>query len=408
VTQRFRRITKLLYCGGHEKSSDPFSSGTGKSKMVAISRHKLQWNGNVTRSADFTVEVDTLSERDWSSALETFEDANIYQTRAYGEVRWGPNNLSHLVLKREGRIRAMAQLRVVPLMGRKFGMAYLRWGPLCHLKTEPLHPEVADTMASALFQEYAKKRRMFLQVVPNAYLGTERASILTEAFRCFNTETFVPGSTYRTFVLDLDPPLDELRRNLEQKWRNMLNNAEKKQLKIIAGNNDELFEQFIPLYEEMHARKQFGGAAQMQDFLSIQKCLPSREKMRVLLCQENGVLVSGVVVTGLGDFGIYLHGATSNAGMKARGSYRLQWETIKWLKEKGIRYYDLGGINPEANPGVYHFKCGFSAKDVLYLPPFSAYGSPVAKLVGVGAALIRSKRWKHLKPKFGMSEGQTN
>ena len=42
------------------------------------------------------VEVDRATPADWSAMLDLFEDANLYQTWSYGEVRWGGKNLSHL------------------------------------------------------------------------------------------------------------------------------------------------------------------------------------------------------------------------------------------------------------------------------------------------------------------------
>ena len=58
--------------------------------------------------------------------------------------------------------------------------------------------------------------------------------------------------------------------------------------------------------------------------------------------------------------------------LNAKGSYLLQWTWIQWLKENGVRWYDLGGIDPDGNPGVYHFKKGFSGADVCQLTPFVA------------------------------------
>jgi lipid II:glycine glycyltransferase (peptidoglycan interpeptide bridge formation enzyme) len=45
---------------------------------------------------------------------------------------------------------------------------------------------------------------------------------------------------------------------------------------------------------------------------------------------------------------------------------------IKWLKGNGFQFYDLGGIDPEQNPGVYHFKQGFSGQDVSRIAPFES------------------------------------
>ena len=65
------------------------------------------------------VEVDRVTDADWSPLIELFDDANLYQTAAYGGVRWGAKNLSRIVLRRDGEVRAIAQLRIVrPLCWR--------------------------------------------------------------------------------------------------------------------------------------------------------------------------------------------------------------------------------------------------------------------------------------------------
>ena len=114
--------------------------------------------------------------------LDLFDDANIYQTSAYGEVRWGEKNLSRLVLKRDGEIMGMAQLRIIRPTPLKFGMAYLRWGPLWERGGLPLDPEVPTRMARAIEDEYLDKRKLFLRVLPNAYAGSPRAATMHAAF----------------------------------------------------------------------------------------------------------------------------------------------------------------------------------------------------------------------------------
>jgi hypothetical protein len=64
-------------------------------------------------SPGYTSEIDTVTERDWYERLLEFEDANIYQTWSYAEVSWGLDNTSHLVLKKDGRTVALAQVRVL-------------------------------------------------------------------------------------------------------------------------------------------------------------------------------------------------------------------------------------------------------------------------------------------------------
>jgi lipid II:glycine glycyltransferase (peptidoglycan interpeptide bridge formation enzyme) len=316
----------------------------------------------------YRVEVDQVAASEWSGLLDLFEDANIYQTGAYGAVRWGRRNLSRLVLKREGQVVAMAQLRIVAPGNFKCGVAYLRWGPLCHRKGSKLDPAIVRAMAAALREEYARRRGLFLRILPNAFLETPRAAVFQSAFEQYGSEPFGPGDTYRTLLLDLEPPLEMLRKQLDPKWRNQLNRAEKNGLQIVEGSPDG-FQMFLRIYEEMLARKQFDTATDVREFERMQQELPVNQQLRVLVCKHEGIPAAGLVATALGTSGIYLFGATSDQGMTAKGSYLLQWLTVKWLKENGIRYYNLGGINPQRNPGVYHFKQGLSGQDLLYMPP---------------------------------------
>jgi hypothetical protein len=103
--------------------------------------------------------------------------------------------------------------------------------------------------------------------------------------------------------------------------------------------------------------------------------------------------VAGIIVSAMGDSAIYLLGATSDAGLSAKGAYLLQWTMIAWLKDRGIRYYDLGGIDPDGNPGVYYFKRGFSGADTCQINPLSASGSALSTaVVKVGLAIQRTFR----------------
>ena len=124
------------------------------------------------------------------------------------------------------------------------------------------------------------------------------------------------------------------------------------------------------MHEAMRLRKRYAPSSDIREFGRIQRILPHQQRMYVVICEQEGMPVAGLVGTGMGDSGIYLFGATTEQGMKTKGAYLLQWHMVQWLKRREARRYDLGGINPETNPGVYHFKAGLSGQDVLYLVPF--------------------------------------
>jgi lipid II:glycine glycyltransferase (peptidoglycan interpeptide bridge formation enzyme) len=341
--------------------------------------------------ATWQVEVDRATTADWSQMLDLFDDANIYQTSAYGEVRWGERNLSRLVLKRNGNVMGMAQVRIVRPTPLKFGMAYLRWGPIWKRCCQALDPEVPIRMARAIEDEYLGKRRLFLRVLPNAFSGSPRAATMQTAFCRFVVEPLDQNNTYRTIVLDLTPSLDELRKCLDPKWRNKLSGAEKKGLTVVNGNGSAEYRAFCEIYAQMRERKAFETTVDADQFGRIQEALPESQRMRVMICEDKGVPVAGLVASAMGDSAIYLLGATSDAGLNSKGAYLLQWALIRWLKECGIKSYDLGGINPERNPGGYYFKRGLSGVDICQINPYAASVSVVSSgMVKAGLIMHRT------------------
>ena len=79
----------------------------------------------------------------------------------------------------------------------------------------------------------------------------------------------------------------------------------------------------------------------------------------------------------MGDTAIYLLGATNERARELKAAYFLQWQAMLWLKDRGARWYDLGGIDPEANPGGYHFKSGFGGNETMQLPIHAVIGRPL-------------------------------
>jgi hypothetical protein len=335
----------------------------------------------------YRAEIDAVTAAKWSELLGRFEDANIYQSWSYGAVRWGEQNLSHLVLRRGGEVAGVAQVRIIRAGFLNRGIAYMRWGPLCQLRGRELDPETFRGMAEALRAEYVRKRRLFVRILPDAFEGSERAAVFRAAFSEYETAPAESPGADRTIVVNLAPALEQLRKALDQKWRNQLNRAEKNNLTILEGNGPDRYQMFLKLYHEMWSRKRFATTVDVEEFGRILEDLPEALKFRILICQDKGEAVSSIVCSVVGNMGIYLLGATSEAGLNSKGAYLLQWSMIKWLKENGFKYYDLGGIDPCGNPGVYHFKKGISGDDVKRLAPFECCEDSLSYLAMKGVDL---------------------
>ncbi len=324
------------------------------------------------------VEIDRVTKAQWSVLLNQFEDANIYQTWSYGAVHWGERSLSHLLLKQDGEVIGMAQLRIVGVPMFRCGIAYLRWGPLWLARGREADLSIVNRLALVLREEYVQRRGLLLRVLPNAFVGSQRGQALQAAFSEFKTVPAGRANVERTFLLDLSPSLATLRKRFDQKWRNQLNRAEREGLTVESGEGQEGYEVFSDIYKDMWEQKRFNTSVDVWEFARICQDLPEGLRVKILTCRHQGVPVSSIVCSAMGNTGIYLLGATNEIGRKIKAAYLLQWTMIKWLKEKGFQYYDLGGIDPERNPGVFHFKSGLSGQDVTYATPLEACGNPLS------------------------------
>jgi lipid II:glycine glycyltransferase (peptidoglycan interpeptide bridge formation enzyme) len=186
----------------------------------------------------------------------------------------------------------------------------------------------------------------------------------------------------RTLLIDLTRQLRDLREGLRPQWRRNLKLAERNGFEVIEGGDDELFEMFSKMYEEMVSRKRFVEPDDFYDFKVIQQRLPKEFKTKIMLCRSGNNLCAGLVCSAIGKTAIYLFGATSNIGIKSRGaSHLLHWKLIEWLKKNDVAVYDLHGVNPVSNPGTYRFKnelCGTNGRDVYFLGRFDSYENVVS------------------------------
>jgi len=340
-------------------------------------------------SSGYIVEVDCVNENSWYEIINKFRDANIYQTWAYGTVRFGVNNTSHMILKRDKQIIAAVQLRIVKIPRINVGIAYVRWGPLWRRRDIEYTVEDFRQMIIALKQEYVDRRGLLLRLIPNEteQCQDELCPILEGVgFKWYQSD-------YRTLFLNLRTPLEVIRSNMSKNWRKHLNKAEKKGLMVIEGDNNNLFDNVYWLYGELLLRKSFEPGINIDEYRNMQRILPDYFKMHIMVCESEGQPIAGLVGSSIGDTGIELIAATGDAGLEFGGSYLLRWKMLEYLKNSGCHYYNLNGINPERNPGGYQFKsglCGKNGLDVKFLGTFEACKSSLSYLaVGMGEKLSK-------------------
>ena len=330
---------------------------------------------------DYSIEIDKVNKQEWEHILNKFDDATIYSTWSYSIIHWGENNLNHVVLMHKNYIVAAAQVNIIsiPLMKKK--IAYIPHGPMWRLSGKNDNLDVLRQMIRALRREYVMKQGFILRLFPN--IIDDGTNKIRSIFDCegFVWKSYI--SPYRTFIIDLNPSLEDLRKGLRKSWRKTLNRAQKNDLEIIEGTSEDLIDIFLTIHKQMLSRKKFVENANYNEFKKIQNELSPAQKLIIAVCKFQGKPIAALGWSAIGNTGLGILAASNKKAIELNASYLLRWHQIEWLKEHGYRWFDLGGINPVRNPGVYVFKSGLVGKngrDVQFIGQYDTFSNYYSSL----------------------------
>lgn len=341
--------------------------------------------------------IQHLDRAGWGGHASSFEDYNYRHIWEFGTdcaARMGARS-EHVAVLQDGEILGLADVRIKRVPVLRTGIAYINGGPLVR-RNDERDSDRLSLCLKALIDEYAGRRGMVLRVmtpVADADWGNAVSGVFSDA-GFLQSDSMRP---YRTFLLDIARPPEEVRRGMAQKWRNGLNQSEKRNISIRSGTSSEFFRTFCDLFSRFVERKQFEVDLTPAFYLAVHEQLPACDRFQITLAEIDGTVVAGHVASLLGDTSVYLLGASSDEGLRTKASYLLQWEAIKAAQQRGLKWYDLGGIDPEGNPGVHHFKSGLCGDDVTAPGPFEYYPSDMKRrMVALGE---RMYRWYRKTPR---------
>ena len=138
------------------------------------------------------------------------------------------------------------------------------------------------------------------------------------------------------------------------------------------------------LYTAVKKRKSFKGLDPVE-FTKMQSLLSTAEKMDIILAYHNGAPVSAHMASSLGDTSIVLMAAANDEGLSCFASYLVWWEGALAAHRAGMRWYDLGGIDPAKNPSVCQFKSRMGGIERSHIGLFAAYKNWAVKKIWQGA-----------------------
>ena len=314
----------------------------------------------------------------WNRNMQDFDDANIYQTWNFALLVQNEKIVKHFAIYSNQDLIGLVKVRIrtVPILNR--GIAYILNGPIWQKRNQENNIQMLADIFVALREEFAVKQQLVLRIQP--YIFSDIVSNF-DFIENLGFKRIEKIRRYQTLVLYLDKELDEIRKGFKQKWRNCLNQSERNDLEICEGNDQQLYNDFLGIYNQMLARKNFKENVDPYKMGKMNEALDDAYKKKIFVVYKDNIPVASIVGSAIGNTGIYLLGASNEIGMKNKASYLMQWEMIKWLKQRGCLRYDLGGINKDDNPGGYHFKSGITDQEVLGMGTFESYNNRLSKQI---------------------------
>ena len=326
-------------------------------------------NNNVMPTA--YAEVVRLERAQWESEVSKFSDYNYRQNWAYGLALAKKRGATseHVAIRHDG-IVGLADVRIkkIPILGA--GLAYINGGPLVRRRDDPDGDiERLDLCLDALVREYVQQRGLTLRVIAPIGDAAQNQAI-AEAFERAGFHASDRGDRYRTVMVALDRPLEQVRSSFHSHWRRDLTVAERSNLDVSFDTGTDRFEQVAQMLEGLRAKKGFELDLDTNFFADIQQHLEGHDRLVVGLVLQNGVPIAGNITAVHGDTAVYLIGASTDAARDCKASYLMHWRTIELIHARGIKWYDLGEIDPVSNPGVTFFKLRTNGIDVSAAGPF--------------------------------------
>ncbi len=176
---------------------------------------------------------------------------------------------------------------------------------------------------------------------------------------------------YSTLMIDLTRSGEQLRAELDARWRNRLGAAEKSGLTIV---NDEVAPEYVKwlLTEEQaqRAQKSFHGLPVAFVERYIQAGTSTKQTALVLHAEHQGKRIAAMLFLLHGRVATYHIGWADQTGRETNAHKLILWRAFEILRARGITTLDMGGVNTHDLPGISRFKLGMGGTVVTFAGMF--------------------------------------
>lgn len=179
-------------------------------------------------------------------------------------------------------------------------------------------------------------------------------------------------------AIPLDASEEEMRRAVHSSTRSNLNRAERRGVTIahVTEFTSDTHTHFTNMMHDTIQRNSGTNAYPNQSYFhAFLKTIPRAEKtqdansltLAIIHGLCNGAPAATHLVVYFGGTATYLYGAAYTKHLSSKVTTYLHWQSALEAKRRGMRYYDVGGIDEVRWPTLTAFKRQFRGKEFAYI-----------------------------------------
>ena len=305
----------------------------------------------------------------WDEFVGSQQTGHYNQGWGWGEIAAPLGGTMYRYAVLDGAsIRAAVSMVSNPIRRAGRTQLYISRGPA----VDNPSPETFDLVDFAIRRTAVATNALVAKVEPYVPAGDRKWPDLLRRHG-FNP-LYPPSQPRSVWALDLDPDQDDLLGAMKPKWRYNIRLASKKGVVVSSGTEKDI-DDFYRLYSETAQRDAF-YIHDKEIYAFIFQTFWRLGQFELLMARYKGVPVGAVTLVHLGRTVWYVYGASSNEHREVMAPHLLQWEAIKWSKERGAQVYDFRGVpdipaRGQEMAGVYRFKQGFGGRHVTFLEQYA-------------------------------------
>jgi peptidoglycan pentaglycine glycine transferase (the first glycine) len=340
--------------------------GTLAAKTGVSSTPGVRWP--VRTTAPYTTrETINVTRAEWDGwLLDSPGGGHVLQSYEWGEFKrrlgWKP---VRVVLERDGEVVGLGQFlayNTAPVPG---ALMYCTKGPWLPWDDE----EAVRTFFRGVEEVARRQGAHTVKIEPEVLEERQDAKALLEGIGFRKARYDLNLKT--TLVVDLGlSEEEELLGRMKAKTRYNVRLAARKGVEVVEPEFEEGWATFYEWMEATSERKGDYVLRRSRDYLhGVMRSMDAAGQGRLFFAEHEGTPLAGMYVFTFGEKYWYMYGASSDEKRNLKPNYALQWEVMRWAKERGMTHYDMVGVPKpeELNEGsslwnVYKFKEGFGGE----------------------------------------------